>query len=165
MNLFFTKDWQLKSDITSYGHDIESSWLLCEAAEVLGDAKLINTCRDMSFKMATAAVDGLAEDGGLNYELDRITNHLNTDKQWWPQAEAMVGLLNAYQLRNKVHFLEKSQKAWEFIKKYLIDPANGEWCGAVNANHAIISCDKVTFWKCPYHNARACMEVWQRLGK
>ncbi|HLG38905.1 MAG TPA: AGE family epimerase/isomerase, partial [Chitinophagaceae bacterium] len=152
-------------DIISYGHDIEASWLLCEAAEMLGDDELTNRCKTIAIKMATAAADGLAEDGAINYERNTTSNHLNDSKQWWPQAEAMVGFFNAYQLRGKVHFLEKSEKAWEFIKKYLIDRTYGEWCGAVDANHKVTSCDKVTFWKCPYHNSRACMEIWRRLGK
>jgi cellobiose epimerase len=165
MTLFFTKDWQPKSDIISYGHDIEASWLLYEAAEVLGEEQLIAKCKTMSIKMAVAAADGLAKDGAINYELNTTTHHLNDGKQWWPQAEAMVGFLNAYQLMGKVNYLQKSQAVWEFIKKYLIDHKNGEWCGGVDANYKVLNCDKVTFWKCPYHNSRSCMEVWRRLGK
>jgi mannobiose 2-epimerase len=165
MTLFFTEGWMRQSGIISYGHDIEASWLLYEAAEVLGDNELIAKCKDMSIKMAVAAADGLAEDGAINYEFNPTAHHLNEAKQWWPQAEAMVGFLNAYQLMGKVNYLQKSQGVWEFIKKYLIDHKNGEWCGVVDAAHKILDCDKVTFWKCPYHNSRSCMEVWRRLGK
>ena len=165
MTLFFTNDWQRRSTIISYGHDIEGSWLLCEAAEVLGDKKLIDQCKTTALQMVTAASRGVAKDGSLNYEVDAGDHHLNDTKQWWPQTEAMVGFLNAYQLSGKVKYLEKSKMVWTFIKKYLIDYKYGEWCGAVDANHKVITCDKVTFWKCPYHNGRACMEVWSRLGK
>src|SRR5882672_8523528 len=165
MGLFFTKDWKRQSAIISYGHDIEASWLLCEAAETLGDEALVSKCKEVAVQMANATSSGLAADGALNYELEPSTNHLNDSKQWWPQAEAMVGFFNAYQLTSKVQFLEKSEKVWEFIKKYLIDQQNGEWWGGVDANHHIIARDKITFWKCPYHNGRACMEIWKRLGK
>jgi mannobiose 2-epimerase len=165
MTLFFTKDWERKTAIISYGHDIEASWLLYEAAEVLGDKSLLKKCKTMSMEMAKVAKNGLAKDGSLNYELDTVTNHLNDNKQWWPQTEAMVGFFNAYQLTGKVNYLEKSEKAWEFIKKHLIDNEYGEWCGDVSADYKIRSCDKITFWKCPYHNGRACMEIWKRLGK
>ncbi len=165
MNLFFTSDWQIKSTIISYGHDIEASWLLYEAAEVLEDKALLDKCRDVSIKMAVAAIDGLAEDGAMNYEINTTSRHLNDEKSWWPQAEAMVGFLNAYQLMDEVNYLQKSQKVWEFIKKYLIDYKNGEWFGGVDVNHKVTGTDKVTFWKCPYHNSRSCMEVWRRLGK
>jgi mannobiose 2-epimerase len=165
MTLFFTRDWERKSAIISYGHDIEASWLLYEAAEVLGDKAIIDKCKAISMEMAKTAKNGLAEDGSLNYELDITTNHLNDSKQWWPQTEAMVGFFNAYQLTGKVNYLEKSEKVWEFIKKYLIDYEYGEWCGSISADYKILSCDKITFWKCPYHNGRACMEIWKRLGK
>jgi cellobiose epimerase len=165
MTLFFTRDWERKSAIISYGHDIEASWLLYEAAEVLGDKAIIDKCKAISMEMAKAAKNGLAEDGSLNYELDITTNHLNDSKQWWPQTEAMVGFFNAYQLTGKVNYLEKSEKVWEFIKKHLIDYEYGEWCGSISADYKILSCDKITFWKCPYHNGRACMEIWKRLGK
>ncbi len=164
MMLFFTRDWKPLSNIISWGHDIEASWLLTEAAEVLGDEKLISKCKTVAVQMANAASSGLAEDGALNYELDTTTNHLNDSKQWWPQTEAMVGFFNAYQLTGKVHFLEKAEKVWAFIKNHLIDHKNGEWFGAVDAGHKVIADNKVTFWKCPYHNGRSCMEIWKRAG-
>lgn len=165
MTLFFTKEWEKRSNIISYGHDIECSWLLYEAAEVLGNEALFKQCKEVSVQMAKAAADGLAQDGAINYELNPNTKHLNDSKQWWPQAEAMVGFFNAYELTGKVNYLEKSEKVWQFIKTYLIDKENGEWFGGVSADHTIIAKDKVTFWKCPYHNGRACMEIWRRLHK
>lgn len=165
MTLFFTKEWEKRSNIISYGHDIECSWLLYEAAEVLGNEALFKQCKEVSVQMAKAAADGLAQDGAINYELNPDTKHLNDSKQWWPQAEAMVGFFNAYELTGKVNYLEKSEKVWQFIKTYLIDKENGEWFGGVSADHTIIAKDKVTFWKCPYHNGRACMEIWRRLHK
>lgn len=165
MRLFFDYDWKPSSKVISYGHDIEMSWLLYEAAEVLGNKELIDQCREVSIQVATAAADGIATDGALNYELNPETGHLNDSKQWWPQAEALVGFFNAYELTGKVHFLEKAEKTWEFIKKQLIDHTNGEWYGSVSADYKTISRDKVTFWKCPYHNSRACMEIWRRLNK
>lgn len=165
MTLFFTKDWERKSNIISYGHDIEASWLLWEAAEVLGDKQIISRCKEVSIEMAKDAKKGIAKDGSLNYELDADTNHLNDSKQWWPQTEAMVGFYNAYQLTHKVNYLEKSEQVWGFIKKYLIDKEYGEWCGGISADYKNRYCDKITFWKCPYHNGRACMEIWKRIGE
>lgn len=164
MTLFFTKDWQRRSPIISYGHDIEASWLIREAAEALKDETLINRCKDISVEMAKGAADGLADDGSLYYELDTSNQKLNKNKQWWPQAEAMVGFFNAYQLTGKVHWLEKSERAWEYIKKHMLDYENGEWFGGLDENNKVTARDKVTFWKCPYHNGRACMELWRRLG-
>ncbi|WP_336517856.1 AGE family epimerase/isomerase [Pollutibacter soli] len=163
MWMFFKDDWTPTTDTISYGHDIEASWLLFEAAEVLGDEKLIARCKEMSLKMAAAAVDGLANDGAINYEYEPSTKHLLTRKDWWPQAEAMVGFYNAYQLSGKVHYREKAEKVWMFIKKHLIDYEKGEWYGSVSADYKTKSKDKVTLWKCPYHNGRACLEMYKRL--
>lgn len=165
MTLFFKENWQHTSETISYGHDIEASWLLWEAAEALGDEKIKATCKDVSIQMAKAAVSGLATDGAINYEYEPSTKHLNDSKQWWPEAEAMVGFYNAYQLSHKVNYLEKSEKVWEFIKQHLIDRVNGEWYGAVDATGKVIADDKINFWKGPYHNSRACMEMWRRLGE
>lgn len=165
MTLFFNNKWQRKATTVSYGHDIEASWLLHEAAGVLGDEVLIDKCRPAAVQMANAAVKGIADDGSLYYELDTATDQLNKNKHWWPQAEAMVGFFNAYQLTGKVHFLDKTERAWEFIKKHMIDQQNGEWYGTLDENNRVTAADKITFWKCPYHNGRACMELWRRLGE
>ncbi len=165
MSLFFDEQWNLKSTEISYGHDIEASWLLWETAEVLDDKLLLPKIKDVSISMAKAAIDGLAADGGMNYELNVATNHLNTNKDWWVQAEAMVGFYNAFQLTGKVNYLEKATNSWEFIKKYLIDKEKGEWFWGVKEDHSIYNKDKISFWKGPYHNARACLEIWRRAGE
>ncbi len=165
MRLFFDEQWNVKSTEISYGHDIEASWLLWEAAEVLDDKVLLPKIKDISIGMAKAAADGLAADSGLNYELNVATSHLNTNKDWWVQAEAMVGFYNAYQLSGKVNYLEKATNSWEFIKKYLIDKEHGEWYWGVKEDHSVYNTDKINFWKCPYHNARACLEIWRRAGE
>jgi mannobiose 2-epimerase len=165
MTLFFKDDWQHLSTVISYGHDIEASWLLWEAAEVLGDKAIMNKCKAMSVQMAKASTSGLADNGAINYEFDPVTKRADNSKQWWPEAEAMVGYFNAYQLTGKVNYLEKSEKVWDFIKKHLIDYKNGEWFGAVDANNKVIADDKINFWKGPYHNSRSCMEIWKRLGR
>ena len=165
MNLFFREDWSVLTSTISYGHDIEASWLILEAAGILGDESTLTTCKKMSLTMAGAASDGLAADGALNYELEPSTGQLNDSKQWWPQAEAMVGFVNAYQLSGKVHFLEKAEKVWEFVKRYMIDQKEGEWWPAIDANHKVMPGNKISFWKGPYHNSRSCMELWKRLKK
>jgi cellobiose epimerase len=164
LRLFMTKDWQSKDEVISYGHDIEASWLLYETAEVLRDEKLMKRVADISIKMAEATVAGLGTDGALNYEYDPATKNLNTERSWWVLAEQMVGFLNAFQLTKAPHFLDKAEQSWKFIKAFQRDATGGEWHIAVKADHEIPKNDKVTFWKCPYHNARACQETMRRLG-
>jgi len=161
-HLFFADDWTVKSDIVSFGHDIESSWLLVEAAEVLGDKKLIEPTQKLAVQIAKASEKGLDTDGGMFNEQD--AHHLNKEKHWWVQAEAMVGFLNAYEISKQKEFLDHSLASWDFIKKSLITPS-GEWYWGLDGNNQPMRRqDKAGFWKCPYHNARACMEVIRRLS-
>ncbi len=161
LRLFFDENWQSKSEVISYGHDIEAAWLLLEAAEVLDDPQLVARFQQLALPIATAAAEGLDADGGLNYELE--PGHLVREKHWWVQAEAMVGFLNAYQLGGGEHFLDKFGAVWEFTQAHILDRAGGEWFWGVDADHALMpGQDKAGLWKCPYHNGRACLEILRR---
>ncbi|MBU2884730.1 AGE family epimerase/isomerase [Gilvimarinus agarilyticus] len=163
-NLFFDDDWTLLSDEISYGHDIEGSWLLAEAAEVLGDDVLTEQTNLLALKMADAAMEGLDSDGGL---MNEASPHglTDTDKHWWPQAEALVGLVNAWQVSGKDSYLEQANQIWTFTKANIIDPS-GEWFWRVKRQgERVESEDKAGPWKCPYHNGRAMLELINRLEK
>ncbi|MNP27382.1 Cellobiose 2-epimerase [compost metagenome] len=163
-HLFFDEEWHVKSDHISYGHDIEGSWLLLEAAEVLGDANLLERTKAVAIAMAEATYsEGVDPDGGIVNEANS-KGLLDTDKDWWPQAEAMVGFYNAYQMTGDAKFEQASLHSWSFIQKYIVDHEHGEWFLSVNREGVPNSAHpKVSPWKCPYHNARACMEILERL--
>ncbi len=155
--LFFDENWQPTDNEISYGHDIEATWLVLEATEVM--QYRVEEARKIAVEIAYATTKGLQIDGGLDYEAHRKERH------WWVQAEAMVGFLNAYELSKEPHFLDKSLLCWDFTKKYFLDTENGEWFwGYTEGGQLMRNEDKVGFWKCPYHNARACMEVSKRLA-
>lgn len=162
MHLFFERDWKVTADLVSYGHDIEASWLLLEAAEVLGNTKLIKKVKEQSVAMARGATEGMQPDGSLFHELDCNRQHYDTHREWWVSAEAMVGFLNGYEISGEAFFLEKSLNFWEFAKKHLLDKVKGEWFWGVWGDYSRMEEDKVGFWKCPYHTSRACLEVIQR---
>ena len=163
--MFFDEKWQPKSDHISYGHDIEASWLMVEAAEALGEASLLEESKAEAVRMAQAVYDeGLDGDGGLLYEADSA-GLIDTDKHWWPQAEAVVGFLNAYEISGREHFLKAAERSWEFIDARIVDHVNGEWFWKVSRDGAVRDGDfKVDAWKCPYHNSRACLEAIRRLA-
>ncbi|HOT90747.1 MAG TPA: AGE family epimerase/isomerase [Anaerolineae bacterium] len=164
--LFFDEAWNPRSDRISYGHDIETNWLLVESAEVLGDEQRLKEAKAIAVKMAQAVYDeGLDVEGGLVNEGDP-GGVIDADFEWWPQAEAAVGFLNAYQIAGQSHFLEAALRSWDFIERYFIDRQHGEWFRHVSKDYVVdTSAAKVSFWKCPYHNSRACMELIERLGK
>jgi len=164
--LFFDEEWNEKSKMFSYGHDIEAAWLILEAAEKLKDDRLIEKVKASSIKVTNAAAEGLDGDGGLWYEYDVDKKHLLKEKHWWPQAEAMVGFFTAWEISKEEKYLDQSLKTWDFVKKYLLDKKSGEWySGVKDDNTPIPKADKIGIWKCPYHNGRACIELIKRINR
>lgn len=160
LRLFFDDQWNERKDVISYGHDIEAGWLLLQCAEIIDNSHWIQKYHQHAIGLTNAAIEGLDKDGGLWYEYEQNSKHLIKEKHWWPQAEAMIGFLNCYQLTKDETYLTHAMNSWNFIKTYLLDKANGEWYWGVNEDHSVMqNQDKAGFWKCPYHNARACMEM------
>ncbi len=164
LNLFFDEHWNTKSEIYSFGHDIEASWLICEAAEVFGEKMLIKKSERIAVNICSMILqEGLDIDGAI-YNEGKGGIVIDTDKHWWPQAEAMVGFINAWQIDNDEKFLNAALQVWSFIKASIIDHKEGEWYFRVNKfRQPYMQEDKAGFWKCPYHNSRACIELINRL--
>ncbi|MGD0018102.1 MAG: AGE family epimerase/isomerase [Candidatus Limnocylindrales bacterium] len=162
--LFFDERWRSLSEVISYGHDIETSWLICEAADVVGDPSLQARARAAAVRMADAVLaSGFdAERGGVYHERSS-DGRLHTNKDWWPQAEAVVGFLNAYQISGRKEYLAAAIKTWDFVDAFVIDHQAGEWFTRVSREGVPVPDQtKVDFWKCPYHNARAMLEIMER---
>jgi len=165
LELFFDEHWTPEPGVISYGHDIEAGWLLQSCAESLRDKNLIAVSKSNAIRITEAAMEGFDTDGGLWYELDTKANQLVKEKHWWPQAEALVGLCNAWQLSGDTRYQEAMYRNWLFIKKYIRDPEQGDWYWGIKSDHnPMEDRDKIGFWKCPYHNSRACMEIIRRLS-
>ncbi|MHB9055189.1 MAG: AGE family epimerase/isomerase [Paludibacteraceae bacterium] len=164
LDLFFDENWVCKSTLYSYGHDIESAWLLDEAAVVLGEAALLKKVRARVIKVADAAAEGLQANGSIINEKNYASGHIDTNCDWWPQAEAMVGFFNVYELSKNEEYAEKTLAVWEFTKQFIVDKNAGEWHWSVSATGEINEQDdKAGFWKCPYHNSRMCLELMSRI--
>ena len=148
----------------SYGHDIEAAWLIDEAAVVLGDVDLLKRVHKVIGKVADAAAEGVQPTGAIVNEKNSATGHVDTNCDWWPQAEAMVGFFNAYELSKDESYARKTLAAWEFVKTNIVDAENGEWHWSVSASGKVdTNNDKAGFWKCPYHNGRMCLELMDRI--
>lgn len=165
LDLFFDMDWTRGAGwLESYGHDIECSWLMHEAALVLGDKEVLAKVEPIVQLVAKASEKGLNADGSMTHEADLDTGHVDDDRHWWVQAEAVVGFYNIYQYFGDEAALQKCLNAWQYIKDNLIDHELGEWYWSRDPQRNINKQDDhAGFWKCPYHNSRMCLEVIERL--
>jgi len=160
---FMDRQWNSTSTVDSYGHDIECSWLLPEAAAILKDKKLTEKANEAGLKIANAATEGYQPDGSMLTEKNYVTGHVKIQRSWWEQAETIVGYLNAFEVTGDESYLDKALKCWEYTKKYFVDKKNGAWFSSVSES-GVPGGDKGGFWICPYHNGRMCMEVIERIG-
>jgi mannobiose 2-epimerase len=162
--LFFDEAWNSKSPVVSFGHDIEGSWLLCEAAEAVGGRARLSDMRGRAAAMADAVFrEGLDSDGSLLYE-GGPQGIIDTDRHWWPQAEAVVGFINAYAVTGEERYWNAAMGAWEYINGHIIDKKRGEWFWRISREGVPYGTEfKVSEWKCPYHNSRMCLEGVYRL--
>ncbi len=162
LGLFYTMDWQETSGEVSYGHDIEAAWLLLMGAKALGDeesALLRQTEQKLKEVSDTFLNEALDDDYGVFNSLTG-ENGLDSDKHWWPQAEAIVGLTYAWQLTGNDTYLNNAKKIWSFTHSNVIDNINGEWFFRIDREgKPYMEENKVGPWKCPYHNSRALIQV------
>lgn len=166
LSLFFDERWQSKSALRSFGHEIETSWLLCEASYAVNGGQLTETVRTSSLRLADASLQAIDATGALPYEFDPRTGTLIAEKHWWVQAEALVGFYHAGVLASNSKYLTTASRIWQYIKDQLIDHQQGEWYWGRDENgHIMTNEDKAGFWKCPYHNSRCCIELIRRLGR
>ena len=167
LDLFFDMDWTRGAGhLESYGHDIECSWLLHEAALVLGDENLLEKVENVVQKVAKASEKGLREDGSMIHEANLDTGHVDDDLHWWVQAENVVGWFNVWQHFGDEEAFKKSEKCWHYIKENLVDYDNGEWYWSRRKDGSLNTTDdKAGFWKCPYHNSRMCLEIIERTAE
>jgi len=163
LGLFFNDNWVNQSDGISFGHDIEASWLLWEAAGVIEPSptplkdKLASVC----LKIADAADEGIGPEGQMYYE-ERPSDK---DAHWWVQSETVVGNWNAWQMSHDARYMDIALRCWDFIKEKIVCP-EGEWYWSRRSNGSANTVDdRAGFWKCPYHNTRMCLEIIERCSE
>ena len=160
--VFFDKTWNSLIDLYSYGHDIETAWLVDRGLEVLGDEAYTNMLSPITKIITENIYNRAYMDHSLVNESENGV--VDTTRVWWVQAEAVVGFLNGYQKQGNKKFLDASEDIWNYIKEYFIDKRNGsEWFWSVKEDHTPNEKPIVEPWKCPYHNGRMCFEVLRRM--
>lgn len=164
--VFFDMDYHSLIDLESYGHDIETAWLIDRACSVLNDEAYKKEMLPITNGLAGAAYHNAFDktQHGLNNE--REGNKVDSRKIWWVQAESVVGFYNAYQKQpQKKEYLQAAEEIWNFIQNSVVDAQSGEWRECIPANNKPDTNQALVHpWKCPYHNGRMCMEMIQRLS-
>lgn len=164
--VFFDKEWNSLIDLHSYGHDIETSWLLDRGCQVLGDPVYAKKLEPVILALAEKIYERAYRDHSVMNECENGVD--NTDRIWWVQAEAVVGFFNAWErMPEKKYFLEAARDIWGYINRVIVDKRDGsEWYWRVDAIGKPIEGEPIVEpWKCPYHNGRMCMEMIQRMGQ
>lgn len=161
--VFFDREMNSILDLHSYGHDIETAWLIRRGTDVLGDQayeeKMLPIILDLTGQVYQTAFDGHS----LANECEK--GKVDENRIWWVQAETVVGFLNGYQLAPEhTEYLEGARSVWNFIREHVIDKRPGsEWFWDVNKEGEAVSGKPIVEpWKCPYHNGRMCLEVIKR---
>lgn len=162
LGLFFEPDWTRRDREISYGHDIEAAWLLLESAQVLGDEEILKKTLEHTRHIGLAALEGRCADGSMVYERHG-NGHYDNDKHWWVQAENVVGQLYLWKFHGMPDMLPKAMQSWEYIRDNIADRHKGEWVWRRRGSQVVPGDDHAGFWKCPYHNSRMCLEVYEQL--
>lgn len=162
LEVFFDEKMNTISDLYSYGHDIEASWLLDRAATVLSDDKIKADTNAYTNKLVAEVYNEALADGAMNNEC--FKGVVDTTRVWWVQAEAMVGFYNCYEKTGEEKYKDITEQLWDYIKNYIIDKREeSEWFWDLDKDNNPVSRKPIVEpWKCPYHNGRMCMEIIRR---
>lgn len=159
--VFFDKKWNSIIDLYSYGHDIETSWLIDRGLEILGDEEYTKKLSPITKSLAENIYKTAYKDSSIANEAENGV--VNTTRVWWVQAEAIVGFLNYYQKYKDKKYLDAVEDIWGYIRDYMVDSREGsEWFWSLDKDRKPIKKPIVEPWKCPYHNGRMCIEVIRR---
>ena len=163
--VFFDREWNSLIDLYSYGHDIETAWLIDRGLKILGDAAYTEKLTPITREITENIYNRAYIDHSLVNEAENGV--VDTTRVWWVQAEAVVGFLNGYQKSPEQRkYLAAAEDIWDYIKNYMIDQRTGsEWFSELDEERHPADKPIVEPWKCPYHNGRMCMEVIRRMGE
>ena len=162
--VFFDKEYRSLIDLTSYGHDIESSWLMDWGTALMEDEAVKRTVFQIDSDLSDHILNtALMEDGSVVNECER--GEVDAHRVWWVQAEAVLGFVNAWSKSpQRIEYRDAAAKVWRCIQEKVVDRrTGGEWFWRLNADGTPDREKSVVEpWKCPYHNGRMCLELIRR---
>ena len=174
LSLYFTPDWRAVPDHDSYGHDIETAFLLAEATSALGrpnDARTWSVARSLVDNALSVGWDselGGFYDAGTAFHGPDLAHTSLTRKVWWVQAEGLNALLLMHERfgRQDSRYWAAFVRQWNWIQTRQIDAQNGGWHpelsreGVASAGRA-----KSDRWTEAYHQGRALLHVSEALDR
>lgn len=162
--VFFDHEYRSLIDLESYGHDIEASWLIDRACELLEDASVTEMMRPVIEGLAASVYRNAIDEECRAVNNERENDKVDRQKIWWVQAESVVGFYNAYLKERNEEYRAIAEDVWSFIQNRVIDKKSGEWYETIPYHgEADVNAPLSHEWKCPYHNGRMCMEMLNRL--
>ena len=160
LEVFCDAEYHPLLDMQSYGHDIEGSWLIMDAAETLLPAEELGPWREICTGLLESSTERGFTDRGLKYEI--VNGEENGIRAWWPQAEAMLGFAFGWRMTKDAAWLERMRIQWDYILREIVDPRDGrEWINERYPDGTSVGKAIVDEWKCPYHNGRMCLRLIQ----
>lgn len=154
----FNNKWQALNDDINFGHEMEASWLLYKAAIKINDCTFIKEVTEIILMISESSATAFDKDFGL--WCDYKNGQMIYEKHYWGQAEALIFFKYCYEITKNEKYLQQVNNIWTYIKNNFINDKNGEWhFGRGKHNIVLFNQATVDFWKCPYHNTRACVEL------
>ncbi len=158
LEVFYDRTYRSLLDMQSYGHDIEASWLMWDAAETLLPESELAPYRDMCRTLAEATCERAFTDHGMENEV--VEGEVEHTRIWWVQAETLLGFMNAFDLTGDEAWLDRAHQQWDYVQRVIADPREGgEWYWSVSESGVPTQKPIVEEWKCPYHNGRMCLRL------
>ena len=168
MNLYFTNDWRAIPDHDSYGHDVETAYLMLEAEEVLGCGHDPRTEHMAKLLVDHALANGWDDVyGGFYREGTTFGKPESLLKEWWSQMEGLNSLLlmhEKYGCQTDVYF-KAFQLQWRLIQDYQTDSTYHGVYEMLGPDGTPVNPNKGRIWKAAYHDGRALLNVSERLRK
>lgn len=160
--VFFDREYNSLIDLHSYGHDIETAWLVDRCLDVLDDKEMTERISVITRALTEKIYDRAYVSHSLLNECEKGVD--NTTRIWWVQAEAVVGFYNGYARTGIEKYRDAALDIFDYIEDKLVDKREGsEWFWCLDENGEPSTRQPIVEpWKCPYHNGRMCMELINR---
>jgi mannobiose 2-epimerase len=187
MTLFFKRDWEpisyrdsadpsghvkFEYDHISFGHDVETAYLMLETSKTLGIQNDTTTLRvskqldDFALNYGWDTVNGGIYDGGYIFKGEKKVTIVLASKEWWCHIEALNSFLMMHELfpNDKMNYYDKFCIEWNYIKTYLLDHKYGGWYwDGLDTTPSARFAPKASIWKCNYHTTRGLINCIRRL--